>query len=95
MVGILVKYRAEKVELESEFNESKARCEKLLQKTEEDRHLWASEKGNLESNLAQMQTRLGSMASERELNKKTRELSTESEFLRAQLNENNNRMDHS
>lgn len=69
--------------MKSEFNESKAKCEGVLEKIEDDRHLWDSENGKLESNLAKIQTRLESMASERELlGQKNREISTEADSSR-------------
>jgi chromosome segregation ATPase len=88
--SVLLQYRAEKVELESGLNESKARCQELLQKMVEDRHLWDSEKRNFESNVAELQTRLDSMATENGLlNHQIGELSTEVVSLKAQLNESN------
>lgn len=90
---VLLQYRAEKIALESKFNYSQARTQELLGKMENDKYLWDSEKGNLESIVAELQTKLDSMASERGLlSQKNRELSTEAESFKAQFGEYNARL---
>jgi chromosome segregation ATPase len=79
----------EKIELESQLNESKERTRALLEKLEDDRHLWVSEKQNLRGNVAELQTKNFSMATERGfLYQKNTALRAEVESLKAQLNDN-------
>lgn len=86
----LLQYREEKAELECGLNDSKARCQELLDKFVEEKHRWDSEKANLESNGAMLQTSLESMAAERGLlHHQNRELRTEVESLKAKFNESN------
>jgi chromosome segregation ATPase len=74
--------------LESELNDSKKRTQELLQKSEDDQHLWDVKKTNLEGILAALQTERDLMAKERRsLTQKNRELSIEVEFLKYQVNE--------
>ena len=78
----------ENIKLESQLNDSKARTWKLLEKTEDDRHLWDSKKQILQCSVAELQTKIDSMANERGLlYEKNRELNTEAESLEGQLNE--------
>ena len=80
---------AEKIELESQLNESKERTGELVKKLEDDRHLWDSEMQELQGNAAEMQTKIDSMASEGALLcQKNIALSAEVESLKTQLNEN-------
>lgn len=75
---LLFQSRAEKIELESRLNME--RTWELL----EQKQLGISEKGNLDKNVAELQTKLGLIVSEKGLlNQENRELSNEAECLRA------------
>jgi chromosome segregation ATPase len=79
----------EKTELESQLNESKERTRALLEKLEDERNFWVSEKQKLRGNVAELQTKIFSMATERGLLcQKNTALRAEAEYLKAQLNEN-------
>jgi len=74
--------------LESELNDFKKRTQELLQKSEDDQHLWDVKKSNFERILAALQTERDLLAKERRsLTQKNRELSIEVEFLKYQVNE--------
>ena len=78
----------EKMELECQLNDSKAMTRELLENFEDNGHLWETEKQNLQCNVAELQTKIDSMASERGvLCQKNIKLSREAESLKAQLNE--------
>jgi chromosome segregation ATPase len=73
---------------ESELNDFKKRTQELLQKSEDDQHLWDVKKSNFEGILAALQTERDLLAKERRsLTPKNRELSIEVEFLKYQVNE--------
>ena len=79
----------QKIELESQLNESKERTEELLKKHDDDRYLWCSEKQSFRDNASKLETKIFNMATERGfLCQRNRTLIAEVEFLKAQLNEN-------
>ena len=87
----LLQSRAEKIEMQSMMDEFNSRAQELL----EEKHVWLSEKENLENNVAELQTKVESFASERGLlGQKNRELSCEVVSLKSQLNEHNAKLAH-
>lgn len=79
----------EKIELESQLNESKGRIEELIKKHDDDRYLWCSEKKYFRDNASKLETKIFNMATERGfLYQRNRILLAEVEFWKAQLNEN-------
>jgi hypothetical protein len=90
MSKVLLQCRAAKNDLESELTETKKRTQELLQKFEQDRHLWDDEKRNSEGTLAELQTKLELMAREKRLqNHINEDLSTKLLSLKDQLREYN------
>jgi hypothetical protein len=90
MSKVLLQCRAAKNDLESELTETKKRTQELLQKFEQDPHLWDDEKRNSEGTLAELQTKLELMAREKRLqNHINEDLSTKLLSLKDQLREYN------